>query len=111
MDRSDLLPIIDSNFEDIKSLFTIKNASYGSDNDLFHNFRNTALRVNKDNGYESMFKVLLTYMDKHLVALANKGIDEREFESRFQDVIVYSLIAIAMKRESDKEKDDKGTVF
>lgn len=50
-----------------------------------------------------MFQVLLTYMDKHLVVLANKGIREREFEERLRDVMVYSLIAIAMGRNYQKE--------
>ena len=46
-----------------------------------------------------MFKVLLTLMDKHLVALVNNGVNDPEAASRLRDVCVYSLIGIAMLQE------------
>ena len=36
-----------------------------------------------------IWTVILTYMDKHMVALA-EGIQEEEFVERLRDIIVYS---------------------
>ncbi len=90
--------------KEVMEIFKQKNKSYGQDNNAFFNFRSSALRVFGDCTYESMFKVLITYMDKHLVALANKGIHEPEYESRLKDVIVYCLLAIGLEAEYQEEK-------
>ncbi|MFA5385647.1 MAG: hypothetical protein WC364_13510 [Eubacteriales bacterium] len=99
MDRKEFVELMDSLFDIVRELFTLKNASYGIEDDVFHNFRSTALRVFGTDDPETMFRVLLAYMDKHLVALANKGIHDREYESRLQDIIVYSLLAIVLGRD------------
>lgn len=103
MTREDFEGLLNEQLESIRRLFDLKNQSYGISDDVFHNFRSTALRVFGTDEHEKMFQVLLTYMDKHLVVLANKGIREREFEERLRDVMVYSLIAIAMGRNYQKE--------
>lgn len=103
MDRKGFTEMLEPQLDSIRELFTLKNVSYGIEDDVFHNFRNTALRVFGTDDHETMFRVLLTYMDKHLVALANKGIKEKEYESRLQDIIVYSLLAIALGRDLAQE--------
>ena len=110
MNRETFVPnIVEPEFKKILDLFQFKNVSYGSGTDLFHNFRNTAKRVFKDDSYDGMYKSLLTYMDKHLVALANKGLQDKEFIERNRDIIVYCLLAMAMyqDRENNKPKKEK----
>ena len=110
MNRGTFVPnIVEPEFKKILDLFQFKNVSYGSETDLFHNFRNTAKRVFKDDSYDGMYKSLLTYMDKHLVALANKGLQDKEFIERNRDIIVYCLLAMAMyqDREDNKPKKEK----
>jgi len=96
--KQDLLNLIDELLPQIRDKFAYKNKAYGRDEDAFHNFRNTAKRVLNDDSFEGMYKTLLVYKDKHDVALANRGMDDPEFEERFIDNIVYSLIAIGMNR-------------
>ena len=105
MTRDDFYPIMNEVLEKVKKLFSAKNDSYGQEEDLFHNFRCTAERVlpgQFENGYEDMYRVMLSYQDKHRVALANLGLDEPEFEERCLDEIVYTLLAIALHREYEK---------
>lgn len=89
--------VLEPSLEEIKELFSLKNKSYGIEDDAFHNFRSTALRVHGTDDHETMFRVLYCYMDKHLVALANKGLSDDEYESRLKDIIVYCLLAIALQ--------------
>ena len=101
MNNDELSKIMDSEFENIKKLFAKKNESYGSQDDTFYNFRQTAIRMNPAVNelattiYEQMFAVAETLVDKHNVALA-KGIHVNECRERLRDRIVYSLIEIAM---------------
>ena len=91
--------------DNVKKKFNQKNKSYGQEEDLFYNFRRTAKRVMQakfDSEYEDMYRTMLAYQDKHRVALANRGLDEPEFEERCLDEIVYTLLAIALHREYEK---------
>jgi hypothetical protein len=96
--RQEMAEIIVQKLDEIRAKFTYKNGNYGADDDAFHNFRETAHRVLKDDSAEGMHKALMVYMDKHLTALAKNGLHDKEFEDRNEDDIVYSLIAIAMGR-------------
>ncbi len=91
--------VLEPSLKEIQELFSLKNKSYGIEDDAFHNFRSTALRVHGTDDHEIMFRVLYCYMDKHLVALANRGMDDPECESRLRDIIVYCLIGLAMVKE------------
>jgi hypothetical protein len=97
--RNELREIINNELVSITELFDVKNESYGAEDDAFHNFRQSALRIYGIDSHDAMFTVLLTLMDKHLVALANKGIDDKDFRERLRDIIVYCLIGIAMGAE------------
>lgn len=104
MTRTEFVGMLDGLFAEMKALFEQKNESYGADDDLFYNFRETARRVIRGafvDQHEDMFSVLACYIDKHWVALCNRGLADPEFEQRFKDIIVYSLMAIAMKREKE----------
>ena len=96
MTRSEMVEILSSELDGVENLFALKNESCGASDDAFHNFRSTAKRILGGDSHMHMFQVLLTYMDKHMVALANRGITERECKERLRDIIVYSLIGIAM---------------
>lgn len=96
IDTSVLADIIQSECNLICDTFNYKNKSYGLNKDAFHNFRQTAIRVHGNDSADNMFKTLLTYKDKHDVALTNKGLDDQEFVERCRDIAVYALIAIGM---------------
>lgn len=102
MKRQDFMTILDELGEEIKELFICKNKSYGVEDDLHHNFRETARRVLS--GQKDIFKVLACYVDKHWVALCNRGLQDPEFESRCMDIIVYMVLAITMNRSTGKEQ-------
>jgi hypothetical protein len=99
MSRDVFIQIMNENLERVKKVFENKNRSYGKGNDAFHNFRATAIRKYGEGSPGKMYDVLFTLMDKHLVALANNGLDDPEFEERTRDVIVYSLIALGIYQE------------
>ena len=109
MTREELAKFIESEVREIVELFKRKNLSYGADRDGFFNFRETAKRVwvwadGGDRGcqvipYQAMFRVLLTYIDKHYVALCNRGLHDPEVKERLRDIIVYALIGLAMAQE------------
>jgi hypothetical protein len=107
MNRSEFSEMLEPELQSIKDLFAFKNISYGMDDDVFHNFRNTALRVFGTDDHQMMLKVLMTYMDKHLVAIVNKGLYDKEYESRLKDIIVYSLLAIAMGKDFERAKFER----
>ena len=88
--------------EAVRDKFAVKNGSYGSDRDVFHNFNSTAKRIFDEDDLETAFQVLMVYLDKHLVALANRGMTDAEYEERWMDVIVYGMLAIGMGREREK---------
>lgn len=109
MKRENFLELLDQEYNQIRDLFTIRNKSYGADDDLFYNFRETAERMlpelYRSNPYEAMYKVLMILLDKHMVALT-KGLTVNEFQDRSRDVIVYTLIAKCM--EADMLSEQKG---
>jgi hypothetical protein len=100
--RKELIEYFKEEINNILDLVQYKNGNYGDNEDAFFNFRNSARRIENDISPNSMYKMLMTYMDKHLCALAKNKMDDSEFVERNRDVIVYSLIAIAMKRSLDK---------
>lgn len=96
--------LIDREFDAIFELFNCKSGSYGANNDIFHNFRMTAIRLFGQDTWDAMFKVIEVYKDKHNVALA-KGIDVPEVRERLRDNILYSLLQLAMLEEYEKETE------
>lgn len=105
--RKQLLGHFKTELDSILALMDYKNGNYGDGEDAFFNFRNTAMRVEGNTEPDSMYKMLMTYMDKHLCALAKNKMSDKEFIERHKDIIVYSLIAIAMKKEINKNNSEK----
>jgi len=100
MTREELKKFIDTTFNDeILQKFQTKNNSYGAVDDGFHNFRSAANRIFGKADLSDMLRVLMLYMDKHLIALAQNLDGDKEFEERFRDIIVYGFIALAMYQE------------
>lgn len=107
--RNELFQLVaEREFNNIMELFSRKNKCYGRDADLFHNFRETARRIEGNTDRPAMFKVLATYVDKHWVALCNCGLDDPEYEERLRDIIVYCLLALCLMEESELQQ---GTLF
>lgn len=102
--RTEFIASMHKTLDEVKQVFDYKNTSYGKDDDPFHNFRQSAIRVFGSGTPENMFTVLLTLVDKHLVALANKGLSDKEFAERIKDVIVYSSIALGIYEEWERVK-------
>lgn len=102
MTRSEFLANLDAEFQRIRDLFAERNKSYGSDNDLLHNFRQSAIRFFGNDNPENMFKVAEILVDKHNIALAKNGASDPACDERLSDRIVYSLIEKAILREMDR---------
>lgn len=101
MTHKELKDTISAILCDVNEKFSEKNSNYASGNDAFYNFRETARRLLQSESPVAMVKVLMIYMDKHWTTLTKNGIHDTEFVDRFQDIIVYSLIALAIKREAE----------
>ena len=86
----------------VQSKFSYKNGNYANE-EGFHNFRQTSLRVYNSDNADVMFRTLMTYMDKHLCTLAKNGFSDTEFLDRFEDVIIYSCLAITMHKSLSNE--------
>lgn len=99
MTREDLVKLVESEVASIVDLFKRKNESYGDDTNAFYNFEETAREVLKSDSPNAALRVLLAYVHKHFLALCNRGLDDPEFDQRCRDIIVYMLIALAMRRK------------
>lgn len=101
--RGELIGNAEKDLDGLINLMRTKNRGYGTAEDGFHNFRETARRaVCNPPDYEDMLKILMILMDKHWVALCQCGLSDPVAEERFGDLIVYSLIARQMIREARK---------
>ena len=101
--RSAMVDDFKANVEKILELVGYKNGNYGEGGDAYFNFRQVAQRIENDQSPNSMYKILMTYMDKHMCALAKNKMDDKEFLERHLDIIVYSLIAMSMKQRMIEE--------
>lgn len=100
MSRDRFIQLMNEILEKVKNLFEEKNKSYArGGKDAFYNFRANAIRLHGDGTPENMYKILYAQMDKHLVALANNGLYDPEFEQRCLDNINYNLIALGIFKE------------
>ncbi len=97
--RSLLVERCAKDISELLELMRRKNQHYGTTEDAFYNFRETARRTICANpSYEDMLKVLVTLADKHWVAICQNGLADPAVEERFGDMIVYCLIARQMIR-------------
>jgi len=83
-------------FEQIKGLFEDKNKNYGTDADIYYNFRQMAQRNYMTDDLEAQYSILEILLDKHNTSLIKNGLSDTEFLQRQCDRILYSLLAIGM---------------
>lgn len=100
---SDFDKFIKVEIENIVALFKRKSKAYGTVNDVFYNFRNTAKRMHGDDTFDNMFLIAETYKDKHNVVLS-KGITAPEAKERLRNIILYSILQLAMIKKKDCEE-------
>lgn len=99
MTRGNLVRMVDEELERVRNLFLRKNISYGDENQAFYNFIETARRKFGTEDLRRAFDVLWILADKHWTTLGKEGLDDPEAEERLRDMVVYSLIGIAMLKK------------
>lgn len=103
MTREEFLrDILESQMELIINLFKVKNEMYGDGEDAHANFQQMANRwYPQHEPYYGMSRVIEALVDKHNVSLMMNGINDREYIDRQRDRILYSLLAIGLKKEQE----------
>ena len=101
MTREQLAKHIETDCEEILSLFRYKNTDYGAQTDAFANFSEAARRILRPKlpeatDTELMWLVAQIYVQKHLIALEHTGTAGAEAASRLLDIAVYCLIMRGM---------------
>ena len=85
---------------DVQAKFLEKNAQYGDENGLqsFVNMLPTAklCGMRAESEGELMFFTAELLADKHRVALLQNGFNDRDFEERMVDRIVYLMLQLSM---------------
>lgn len=96
MTRAEFASFMREEFERLVRLFESKNNSYGADEDVFYNFRESARRIFNGTEKADLFQVLLVLADKHIIALERNNIYDPEAESRLRDIILYALLGLGI---------------
>lgn len=82
----------------VSDLFSTKNQQYAKTDDVLKAFRDGAERRYGEVNKKTMLACLCAYKDKHDLALLQHGSDLQDAEERFLDIIIYSLLGIAILR-------------
>ena len=82
----------------VSNLFSTKNQQYAKTDDVLKAFRDGAGRRYGKVNKKTMLACLCAYKDKHDLALLQHGSDLADAEERFLDIIIYSLLGIAILR-------------
>lgn len=82
----------------VSDLFSTKNQQYAKTDDVLKAFRDGAGRRYGEVNKKTMLACLCAYKDKHDLALLQHGSDLQDAEERFLDIIIYSLLGIAILR-------------
>ena len=82
----------------VSDLFSTKNQQYAKTDDVLKAFRDGAERRYGEVNKKTMLACLCAYKDKHDLALLQHGADLGDAEERFLDIIIYSLLGIAILR-------------
>lgn len=88
---------------DVFQLFKKKNAQYSGVNDVLRALKEGASRSFGVLSKETAFKYCMQLKDKHDVALLQRGVELEDVKERLHDVIVYSLLALAILSGEDEE--------
>ena len=84
--------------QQVSDLFAAKNQQYAKTDDVLKAFRDGAERRYGEVNKKTMLACLCAYKDKHDLALLQHGADLADAEERFLDIIIYSLLGIAILR-------------
>lgn len=90
----DFISLVDEVSGDIKHFFLHKNAQYAQEKDILKAFRRGAKRKYGVATSSTMLDVLMSYMDKHVLALLEHGSELPDVRDRLKDIIVYALLAM-----------------
>ena len=82
----------------VSDLFASKNEQYAKTDDVLKAFRDGAERRYGEVNKKTMLACLCAYKDKHDLALLQHGADLDDAEERLLDIIIYSLLGIAILR-------------
>ena len=82
----------------VSDLFAAKNEQYAKTDDVLKAFRDGAERRYGEVNKKTMLACLCAYKDKHDLALLQHGADLDDAEERLLDIIIYSLLGIAILR-------------
>lgn len=82
----------------VSDLFSTKNQQYAKTDDVLKAFRDGAERRYGEVNKKTMLACLCAYKDKHDLALLQHGSGLQDAEERFLDIIIYSLLGIAILR-------------
>lgn len=82
----------------VSGLFSTKNQQYAKTDDVLKAFRDGAGRRYGEVNKKTMLACLCAYKDKHDLALLQHGAELQDAEERFLDIIIYSLLGIAILR-------------
>ena len=82
----------------VSDLFSTKNQQYAKTDDVLKAFRDGAERRYGEVNKKTMLACLCAYKDKHDLALLQHGSYLADAEERFLDIIIYSLLGIAILR-------------
>ena len=94
----DMVAICEDVATKVSDLFASKNEQCAKTDDVLKAFRDGAERRYGEVNKKTMLACLCAYKDKHDLALLQHGSDLQDAEERFLDIIVYSLLGIAILR-------------
>lgn len=97
----DFIALVDEVSGDIKHFFLHKNAQYAQEEDILKAFRDGALRKYGVATPSTMLDVLISYTDKHILALLEHGADLPDVRDRLKDIIVYALLAMLIVTDDE----------
>lgn len=90
-----------SELDGIKELFLAKHKHYAT-TDPLANFRTGAWLRYGEGGYDTMYETLKDYVGKHIAHIYDVGVYGDKVDESLRDIIVYSLIALYMRRKASE---------
>lgn len=87
--------------EKVLDLFIVKNEQYGSSEDVLSAFKESAYRQYGEITKKGTFKSCMQLKDKHDLALLRYGTLLPDAKERLKDIIVYSLLGLAILSNED----------
>ena len=87
----------------ITQLFLMKNKQYANQDDVLEAFKKSAERQFGEVSKDGAFRACMQFKDKHDLALLQHATALPDARERLYDVIVYSLLGLAILSDKDEE--------